>query len=60
MRRGPSETKTDRRIRGDKGRELVSLGKISSRSLRLMKLIQKNGHRMKDLRKREEDRVTLT
>lgn len=40
--------------------ELVSLGKISSRSLRLIKLIQKNGHHMKDLRKREEDGVTLT
>lgn len=52
-------TKTDRREWRGKGRELVSLGKCFF-CLWLRKLIEKNGYCVKDLSKREEDRVTQT
>lgn len=44
-----TETKTDRRMWRDKGRELVSLGKCFC--LQLIELIEKSGYNMKDLRK---------
>lgn len=53
-----TETKTDRGIWRGKGRELVSLGKCFC--LWLGELVETSGYNMKDLSKRDEDKVTRT